>query len=198
MHYILKIATLTLLGLGLAGCGQSFEDDLLDQLDRYNGVSERVGSMSQSGPRVVDNTSGTARFSGGAYIAAGQYYNATLLVGDANLTVNFDGRTNITGSITNVAGLAGTNLDIAGTGRLDSYDGRLALSNGSVGAGNQLSFDYAGTLRGNGDVLTLGGTMDGSFRGNPQIRALTASDRGLGYLNGGLTSVDIGIVAERD
>ncbi len=198
MTRFLRLTGAAVLGASLAACGGSSEQTLLDRINDNQALSDRVGAMTRSGPRVVDNTTGRARFSGAAAIVAGTEFNATVLIGDANVNVDFNGPTNVSGSITNVEGSAGVNLNMTGTGRLDDYDGRLNLSNGSVGGGNQLSVDYAGTLRGNGDVLDVDGTMNGIFLGNPQIRALGLYGEDLGTLNGNLTVVGVEVIAERD
>lgn len=130
-------------------------------------MANRVDSMALSGPRVVDNTGGRASFSGKASIGAGSSSNATVLVGDADININFTGNTTIDGEIDNVVGSAGVfgyvdgfgNFQVIDAGSLDNYSGVISLSNGSVGSGNQLDVDYAGTLRGNGDTLVMSGTM---------------------------------------
>lgn len=199
MKSIYKMTFAALLGATLAGCGgQSFEEDLLDQATEFDALGDRVDGMAFSGSRVVDNTTGRASFSGGAAIIAGSEFNATILIGDANVDVNFNGGTDVSGSITNVGGLANANTYISGSGDLGSYSGTVALSNGSVGGGNTVSVDYAGTLVGNGDRLVLDGTMDGVFLGNPQIRAIDVLDSGVATLNGSRVNVAVEVVAERD
>lgn len=206
MKKFISFATVAVLGFGLAGCGGSSEQNFIDQADEFDALANRIDSMALSGPRVVDNTAGRASFSGKASIGAGSSSNATVLVGDADININFTGNTTIDGEIDNVVGSAGVfgyvdgfgNFQVIDAGSLDNYSGVISLSNGSVGSGNQLDVDYAGTLRGNGDTLVMSGTMDGYFLGNPQIRALEAYDTSYGSLNGSSTLVGIGVIAERD
>lgn len=194
-----KTTLAVLVGVTLAGCGgQSFEEDLLQRAEEFDAMAARVDRMALSGPNVVNNTTGSASFSGGAAIIAGTETNATILIGDADVNVNFNGATDVSGSITNVAGLGGANLYIEDSGSLGSYSGNIALSNGFVGPNNYLAVDYAGTLNGNGDRLVLNGTMDGYFLGNPEIRALQIYDSGYGTLNGATSETVVGVIAERD
>ena len=182
----------------LAACGGSAEDNFVETGQRFFAIDDRVSAMAPSGRNFVQNTSGTANFSGAALIGYGPRYNTTALVGDANVSVNFNGATSVSGSIRDVSGVADANVDISGTGQLDNYSGVINLRNGSVGSDNTLDVDYSGTLNGNGDTIVMDGTLDGTFRGNPAIRAIDIEDVGLGRVNGNSTYIYVGVVAERD
>lgn len=198
MNFLKPITCATLLAATLAGCGGSYEEDLLDQAQAYDNRVARVNAMTPSGPKVVDKTTGSANFTGNALIVAGSEYDRTVLVGDANVRVNFDNQNAINGSITNVGGVAGANEYISGSGSIDQYSGSVNLNNGTIGSGNQFSVDYTGTLRGNGDTINMDGTMYGNFFGNPNIRALDARGLDPALVNGYYEYVGVRVVAERD
>lgn len=199
MTFFVKIAITAALGASLSACGgQSVEQATLSRAEAYDAMSNRVSSMTRTGPVKVDQATGSATFSGYAGIVAGSEYDATILVGDADVAVNFDGNGAVNGTITNVSGGAGINTYISGTGRIDSYDGQIDISNGSVGTGNALRADYRGTLRGNGDTIVTSGTMTGEFLGNPTIRALELEGVNRGTLNGSTTVVGVFVTAQRD
>lgn len=71
--------------------------------------------------------------------------DGALLYGDAEVIVNFNGSTNVSGSITNIGGVGNYNTSIPNSGDIDSYTGQITLSGGSVGLGNEVDVDYAGT-----------------------------------------------------
>ena len=199
MTFTLKATTAILIAATLAGCGgASIEEATLSKAERFDAMAARVDAMTLSGPRVVDATTGSASFTGYSGIIAGSEFNRTVLVGDAQLTVNFTGSGSVNGSITNLSGLAGVNDYVTGSGTLDDYSGKITISDGSVGSGNALDASYNGTLRGNGDTLALSGTMYGQFKGNPSIRAVELGAYDYATLNGDLTTAFIAVTAERD
>lgn len=199
MKLLAKSTTAALLGATLSACGgQSIEQETLTRAEQYDAMSSRVFAMTATGPLKVEATTGSASFSGYAGIVAGSDYDATILVGDADVNVNFNGNGSVSGAITNISGAAGVNTYVTGTGTIDAYSGNIAISNGSVGSGNSMSANYSGTLRGNGDTLVVGGVMDGQFYGNPTIRALELNGLDPATLNGGSTYAGVFVTAERD
>ena len=178
--------------------GTSYEDALLERMEDGERLAYRVDAMTDSGPLVVDNTTGSASFSGVAELISGPKTNGALLFGDAFVRVNFDGQSNVSGSILDIGGLGNVDFDDDDSGNIDRYSGTITLSDGSVGSGNQLEVDYIGTLRGNGDTIVFDGNMTGGFSGDPNIRAVTMEESGGGLYNGEYYASFVGIIAERN
>ena len=124
--------------------------------------------------------------------------DGALLYGDAEVIVNFNGSTNVSGSITNIGGVGNYNTSIPNSGDIDSYTGQITLSGGSVGSGNEVEVDYAGTIRGNGDKLGFDGNMTGEFSGNPSVRAVMLIGNDVATHNGVGDTALVAITAERD
>lgn len=195
----MKFGAMALACTTLVACGgTSYEEALLERMEDGEQLAYRVADMTASGPLKVDNTTGSASFSGVAALIAGPETNGALLIGDAFVRVNFDGQSNISGSISNVGGFGNVDFDDEGSGNVDRYSGTITLSDGSVGSGNQLEVDYIGTLRGNGDTIVFDGNMTGVFSGNPNIRAVTMGEFGGALYNGEYYESFVGIIAERD
>ena len=158
----------------LVACGgTSHEEALLELMEDGEQLAYRVADMTLSGPLVVDNTTGSASFSGVAELISGPKTNGALLFGDAFVRVNFDGQSNVSGSILDIGGLGNVDFNDDDSGNIDRYSGTIILSDGSVGSGNQLEVDYIGTLRGNGDTIVFDGNMTGVFSGEFDIEAVT-------------------------
>ena len=126
------------------------------------------------GPDVIEGIpdSGEVDFLGLLYVNAATPGTATELYGQANLTANFGSQT-MTGTLSDFFG-------VDRTGTEDAYSGSLAVTGGVIGKPalaqvNDFAFDYAGTLTGNGEDVTLEGTVDGKFKADP-IRGLLGSD----------------------
>ncbi len=199
MNAFVKFGAMTLACTTLVACGgTSYDDALLERIEDGDRLVSRVSAMTASGSSVVDNTTGSASFSGVAVIVAGPIDDGAALFGDALVRVNFNGQSNVSGSISNIGGVGNLNLDDEDSGDIDRYSGSLTLSGGSVGSGNQLEVDYAGTIRGNGDTIVFDGNMIGGFSGNPNIRAVTLGDLGGALYNGVNYESFVTIVAERD
>lgn len=199
MKLVAKATATALLFATLSACGQSTEEATLNRAEQFDAMTTRVSTMSLTGPAKVDAVTGSASFSGYAGIVAGSDYNLTVLVGDADLTVNFNGSGSVNGTVSNISGVAGFNTYSASeTGTIDDYSGNIAISGGSVGSGNAVRANYNGTLRGNGDTLSVGGTMYGQFYGNPNIRAVELEGYDYATLNGSTTTAGVFVTAERN
>ena len=199
MNTFMKFGAMALACTSLVACGgTSCEEALLVRMEDGEQLAYRVGYMVPSEPLNVDDTTGSASFSGPAAIIAGPIDDGALLYGDAFVRVNFDGQSNVSGSISNIGGFGNVDFDDDDSGNIDRYSGTITLSDGSVGSGNQLEVDYIGTLRGNGDTIVFDGNMTGGFSGDPNIRAVTMEESGGALYNGEYYASFIGIIAERN
>ena len=199
MRTFVKFGVITCAFTTLVACrGTSYEDALLERMEDGERLAYRVDAMTDSGPLVVDNTTGSASFSGVAELIAGPETNGALLFGEAFVRVNFDDQSNVYGSISDIGGLGNVDFNDEDSGNIDRYSGTITLSDGSVGSGNQLEVDYIGTLRGNGDTIVFDGNMTGGFSGDPNIRAVTMEESGGGLYNGEYYASFVGIIAERN
>jgi len=169
------------------------ELSLLERAQDYQALLDRTEDIVPSGRAAMNDAPNSARFEGGAAIGVNASFNGggltgdAILIGDATVNVNFNNGS-VSGGVTNVFGL--DRFD-----NIDEYSGSLALSGGAI-SGNDLEADYSGTLRGNGDTIVMGGTLDGEFLGNPGIRALEIGDDGSGRFNGSRAETVIVIDAE--
>ena len=199
MNTFMKFGAMALACTTLVACGgTSYEEALLERMEDGEQLAYRVADMTPSGPLKVDNTTGSASFTGGAVIVAGPIDDGAALYGDAFVRVNFDGQSSVSGSISNVGGFGNVDFDDEDSGNIDRYSGTITLSDGSVGSGNQLEVDYIGTLRGNGDTIVFDGNMTGGFSGNPNIRAVTLGSIEDASYNGQYYPSLVVIVAERN
>ncbi|MDG1376526.1 MAG: hypothetical protein P8P56_05815 [Yoonia sp.] len=155
--------------------------------------------MSQSGNAAMANATGRATFSGaGALIVNPTIINGqiafaeAILLGDADVAVNFKTDT-LSGIVTNMYGIDGNE-------NVDTYSGTITISNGIIGAGgaNNIDADFSGTVRGNNDVISVRGEMEGDFYGNPSVRALDLGGVGTSTIRGFSGTSIFGVTAERD
>lgn len=117
--------------------------------------------------------SGTADYAGYMTLVVEDGGAVLRLYGDAALEADFNANGAFSGSVTDFAGGrdAGTNA---------AYTGSVALSGGGIGQGvpNDIAMDYSGALTGNGEDVTVSGTLIGKFKGDP-IVGLEANDPAL-------------------
>ena len=191
---------------GLAACGGGSTSTnpyqtLQNRTDAYLEQIDRVSALYPSGPATMNNASGTATYSGTGSIVANPtfigetllYADATLL-GDADLYVNFGAnRPTLNGSITDLFGIDSND-------NVDEYTGTVQVRNGYIGddTHNSVTASYAGTIRGNGDTISLNGNMYGTVLGNPSPRVIDLigfGDSTIGSYQG--TSI-VGVTVERD
>ena len=175
------------------------EEQRLLTLSNAASLAAKIDNKGGSGPLKVQAMTGTAEFQGFGTIVLGDTdfvaanENELSLIGDANIVVDFSGGDTISGTITSVFGA-----------RVDddarNYDGTITLSGTEDGANRDVSFGYSGTLSVAGDVIAVGGTMDGVYKGNydaaPQIRWIEAIDVGTGAINAVPTTVVATVFAE--
>jgi hypothetical protein len=128
----------------------------------FDTLSADVTAITPTVPGGMDN-SGRATFSGMAELVvtpeAGT--GSMTLVGDANLTANFDSLM-MTADMNNFAG-----VDMSGAGQ--RLDGSLIMDNGMIGAshGNGFAGNFRGRLVADSYEIVADGIMDGTFRGTP-------------------------------
>ncbi|WP_106743986.1 hypothetical protein [Yoonia maritima] len=163
----------------LAGCGGgggespgSGIDPRIARIDRYDALNARVlGDLSVGAigmsvtPDDMLPATGTAEFAGFATIRVENPDTPLVLYGDANIIVGFDDHS-VQGGLDR---FFGTNAD----GDVTDYSGDIVIDGGSVGDG--ISLGYGGALEAAGDTLTLSGTMNGAFFGDP-VSAIAAAD----------------------
>jgi hypothetical protein len=178
----------------LAGCGGgggdspgSGVDPRLARLDIYE--SQKLRVLGDPGAGVVGlaptapdpPAQGTATFAGFATLRV-EGAQGVVLFGDAVAEVDFASLA-LTGGMDRFFGTTPA-------GAVVDYDGSLALT------GSATALDYAGVLTASGQRLVFGGTLAGSFLGNP-LRALTALDlEALVQQNGQLRNGTVLIVLE--
>lgn len=199
MTSILKLGVAACLSTVLVACGGnsgSSNAELLARTNDYQDVFDRVDRTFASGQATVDRMSGTGSYSGAGVVAVNPDFSFqrgdAILLGDAQIDVNFNNG-NVDGAITNLFGIGSSN-------EIDEYSGQINISGGNIGAGshNSISADYAGTIRGNGDVITLSGEMGGTLLGNPNVTAIDMFGVDDAQLNGSTAVAGVGLTVERD
>ncbi|MCO4848278.1 MAG: hypothetical protein KC448_09945 [Yoonia sp.] len=171
MNAFEKLTAIAILGPVVSACGgsQSVLESQLERAEDYERMIDRVSRIYPTGAGNMEKVTGSASFTGTSVVgvnprtdyAGNLIASDAILIGDANVAVNFD-RGSVSGSMTNLFGANAAN-------QIDDYSGEIALSGGSIGGAvhNDISADYAGTIRGNGDTIVLSGEMDGLLLGNP-------------------------------
>jgi hypothetical protein len=199
MSVLFKFGLAACVSTTLVACGGnsgSSNAELLARTNGYQAVFDRVDRTFASGQATVDRMSGTGSYSGAGVVAVNPDFSFqsgdAILLGDAQIDVNFNNG-NVDGTITNLFGI--------GSGsEIDEYSGQITISGGNIGAGshNDVSADYAGTIRGNGDVITFDGEMDGTLLGNPSVTAIDMAGVDNAQLNGSTAVALVGLTVERD
>ncbi|NNF25114.1 MAG: hypothetical protein HKN63_09975 [Rhodobacteraceae bacterium] len=137
-------------------------------------------------------STGTASFTGYAGVIVGSGAEPLALLGDASIDIDWDDDT-VTGTLDDFFGVEG--------GAEGDYTGSVAIVNGDF-LGNQpnaFTFDYAGTLGGQGNTIVLDGSGEGILKGTPIAGLFAASNAGeTDLLNGVETDVLLAIAAEID
>jgi hypothetical protein len=90
----------------------------------------------------------------------------TRLLGLATVNANFDSGT--------ISGAASDFVGVDRTGAMDDYSGGVSMTGGSVGVNrpNDFLLPYSGSLNGNGEIVSLSGTLLGTFKGDPVLGIL--------------------------
>ncbi|PRY80278.1 hypothetical protein CLV80_101129 [Yoonia maritima] len=184
----------------LAACGGgggesagSGIDPRIARIDSYDALNARVlgdQSIGAIGMSITPDgalpATGTAEFEGFATIRVENPDTPLVLYGDANVAIGFDDHS-VHGGMDR---FFGTNAD----GAVTDYSGGIVIDGGSVSDG--LSLEYGGTLEAAGDTLTLSGTMNGAFFGDP-VSAIAAADyEPEGAYNGASIDATVIIVGE--
>lgn len=143
-------------------------------------------------------TTGTATFSGTYRSVLDASGSPTTIYGLADLTADFAG--------SSLSGDVDTFVGERSTGARGFYAGTVTLLNGVIGkdpavAGsrpNDLRFDYAGTLTGNGQTIVLNGSNDmGKFLRTP-ITGLEATGTSTATVNGITVTDNMELYADRN
>lgn len=194
--------------IALAGCGEvsgaggtdPSDPPTLDMSDprvaEFAAMTDRLEDRSNTEFARVP-TFGTATYTGFAGVLLNDPARPVTLIGDARIEMDFDAD-NITGELTSFRGEQ--------AGAVGDYAGTVLLSAGDIAATrpNDFTFDYDGTLTGQGNTIVLDGNADGVFKGtrlnpaNPPVYGILAtSDPGdTALLNGTPTDVTVSISAE--
>jgi hypothetical protein len=182
--------------LALGACdGTGFsQGDFNSRAAEYNSLRSSVNALPLHTPADMP-TRGQATYEGFAAVEAATP-GRTTLVGDAVINADFT-RGTVGGNLSNFVGL------VDGSS-VAPYNGSIGLRNGQIGGllgANSLTADVGGTLRSGPNVVTVDGSIEGSFRrdGTANAVALTAVERpGTQFIvNGRAVDGDIGIVAQR-
>ena len=177
-------------GLLLCGCGQ------LTELVQYAGTAsdaqdrnDRVAALANTGFAVMPVT-GSVSYAGHASVVYAQNGAEVALLGQANVTANFD-----TGA---VAGRVDQVFGGSGLSDLQNYAGALTFD-GQIGQRRPNSFDatIAGVLTAPGRAIAVNGPLLGDFRGGG-AQALVAMTTGqtVTTVNGATVPVRVRIAAE--
>ncbi len=155
--------------------------------DLYSEISAFPGTAYTAMP-----TSGSATFQGYAVIGIdpvpGPQGDDLAILGDLELTAEFDGRGRVTGVADNMSAQTGSSGQSAVEGSIhigarDSQIGHDAGAPDRLLRPNEWVADYGGTLDVDGSRYTLAGELDGQFHGtqvgqDSVIRGVTGADSG--------------------
>jgi hypothetical protein len=179
-HALLLILTLAACGGGAApkpgpgGPAAPPPPASFDTLETaYIGANARLAARSNTAfiPPLIEGmpTTGGATYTGVMFVELDTAGMTTQLYGNADVTANFDA-SSMSGSVTDFYGRDRTGSQAA-------YTGAVSLTNGTIGAArpNAFDLDFSGALSGNGESISLSGTMDGDFKGDP-IRGILGVD----------------------
>jgi len=134
--------------------------------------------------------SGTASFSGYATLVVDTAPAVSLLIGNANININFD-NPGVIGSLTNFVGSDSS-------GNLEEYDGTIAVTSGTLARfrDNDFYAIYGGSLAAPGDSIIISGELEGEFVRTP-LQGIQAKDTGVvASHNGTSTLADLKVVGQ--
>lgn len=111
-------------------------------------------------------SSGSAEFVGILYALSATPGENTELYGQANVTAYFGSGT--------MSGIVSDFWGLDRTGSEAFYAGTVNLTNGDIAVDrrNDFTLDYSGDLSGNGEAVSLSGTLDGDFKADPILGIL--------------------------
>lgn len=111
-------------------------------------------------------TSGGATFQGYFLAELDTTAQTTRVLGTTTVNANFQFGT-MSGSASNFVG-------VDRTGAMGSYSGGVSMTGGSIGVNrpNDFELPYSGSLSGNGEIVSLSGTLTGDFKADPILGIL--------------------------
>ena len=189
----------------LSGCGgsgpitvqQQFEQDSSDA----EAMAGRLGGFYNSAFDIFADA-GQVTYDGYAGVLVVTADEATALLGETRIVADFNTSV-VIGSMTNFVGATAPVTQVE-TPAAVAYAGTLTLRNGLVDGPNrpnQFGADFAGTLKGQGNVITIAGAMIGDFKGGPLRNGIVGESTAgatTATLNGDAADGSLEIVAEAD
>lgn len=194
------VSWLAPVALGLAGCGHSTPvevppDVRFDVLQTAYVASEaRLEARSNTAfvePYIEGMpTSGGAVYSGYMAVDLATAGGGTVLFGEVDVIADFAAGT--------LRGSAGDFVGHDRTRTIDTYAGTISMTDGRIGVvrPNAFTIDYGGILTGNAEAISVSGTIDGNFKGDP-IRGLLGYDTDpLAVVDGVIVGGQVGLAVE--